>query len=216
MYLLESCTRALAEEIMMSWSRLHMPRAKQRSLPCTVLARASQTWPSLMNSWRFLLCLPKAFCGNRWCWHTPCPWSCGQGENSAPASHPQEGTAVPIGQTKWGRHREVTCLSGVTGIKDIKTSSLGPLPLEIRGLCGLWHHTPWSQGLRPPVCKMQLLRCVNLKYFQVCPVIPHASREGLNSEARVSQEASFSLLHTHIHIHTESETPTGPSGARQW
>lgn len=46
-------------------------------------------------------------------------------------------------------------------------------------------------------------------------MIPHASREGLNSEARVSQEASFSLLHTHVHTRIKSETPRGPSGARQ-
>ena len=44
-------------------------------------------------------------------------------------------------------------------------------------------------------------------------MIPHASREGLNSEARVSQEASFSLLHTHIHTHTQSlKLPQGPLG----
>ena len=55
-------------------------------------------------------------------------------------------------------------------------------------------------------------------------MILHDSREGLNSEAAISQEASLFLslslslshthTHTHVHMHTESETPTGLSGAR--
>ena len=165
-----------------------------------------------MNSWRLLLCLLKAFCGNRWCWHTPCPWSWdGQGDSSAPASHLQEGTVVPIEQTSEGGAKR---WPASLGSQESRHQDLQPGPSSSRDQRSVWALTPHPMvsGTQAPCLQNEVVE-VRLGSTSRSVLWFHMLVEKDWIQKLESPRKLVSLSYTHTYTHALSlKLPEGPLG----